>query len=137
MDPLPIVDVAYATIRREISRRKIMTDVSSQGLNPSEIGSGLAAMKNKNFPRNHESDDRQKFRCSHCGGSRHTKEGCFKLVRYPDWWDDLQRRKTATKAPAYRTGGKAHLATADHPGEITPSHEHSGMDMERGEAAIT
>ena len=66
MDPLPIVDVAYATIRREISRRKIMIDVSSPGLDPSEIGSRLA-MKNKNFPRNRESDDRKKLRCSHCG----------------------------------------------------------------------
>ena len=136
MDPLPTVDVAYATIRRKISRRKIMTSVSSPGLDPSEIGSGLA-MKNKNFPRNRESDDRQKLRCSHCGGSRHTKEGCFKLVGYPDWWDDLQKRKAATKTPTYWTGGKANLATADHLGEITSSHEHSGMDMGKEEAAIT
>ena len=60
MDPLPTVDVAYATIRREISHRKIMTGHSSPGLDPSEIGSGLA-MKNKNFPRNRESDNRQKL----------------------------------------------------------------------------
>ena len=96
MDPLPTVDVAYATIRREISRRRIMTGVSSLGLDPSKIGSGLA-MKNKSFPRNRESDNWQKLRCSHCGGSRHTKEGCFKLVGYPNWWDDLQRRKATTK----------------------------------------
>ena len=96
MDPLPTVDVAYATIRWEISRRRIMIGVSSPGLDPSEIGSGLA-MKNKSLPRNRENDDRQKLRCSHCGGSRHTKEGCFKLVGYPNWWDDLQRRKATTK----------------------------------------
>ena len=50
MDHLPTVDVAYATIRREISRRKIITDVSSPGIDPSEFCSGLA-MKNKNFPQ--------------------------------------------------------------------------------------
>ncbi|XP_057526492.1 uncharacterized protein LOC130805723 [Amaranthus tricolor] len=132
MDPLPTVEVAYATIRREISRRKIMTGVSSPGIDPSEFGSGLA-VKNKNFPRNRETDDWQKLRCSHCGGSRHTKEGCFKLVGYPDWWDDLQKRKAAIKAPAHRTGGKANLANTDHPGETTSSY--SGMDFKRREEA--
>ena len=56
MDLLPTVDVAYATIRGEISRRKIMTGVSSPGIDPLEIGSGLVT-RNKNFPRNLESDD--------------------------------------------------------------------------------
>ena len=41
-DPLPTVEMAYATIRREISRRGIMTHTSSPGKIPSEIGSGLA-----------------------------------------------------------------------------------------------
>ena len=54
---------------------------------------------------------------------------------YFDWWDDLQKRKAATKAPAHRTGGKANVATADHPGAITSSY--SGMDLEKREAAMT
>ena len=53
---------------------------------------------------------------------------------YPDWWDDLQKRKAATKAPAHRTGGKANLASGDHPGEITSSY--SGMDLNKREASI-
>ena len=53
---------------------------------------------------------------------------------YPDWWDDLQKRKAATKAPAHRTGGKDNLASADHPGEITSSY--SGMDLNEREAAV-
>ena len=40
-DPLPTLDVAYATISREISRRGIMSHTSSSGLRPSEIGNGL------------------------------------------------------------------------------------------------
>ena len=74
--------------------------------------------------------------CSHCGGSRHTKEGCFKLVGYPNWWDDLLKRKAATKAPAPRTGGKANLATTNHPDEIPSSYEQSGMALGKGETTI-
>ena len=40
--PLPTVETAYATIRREIARRRIMNGVSSPGTSPSEIRSGLA-----------------------------------------------------------------------------------------------
>ena len=113
-EPLPMVETAYASIRREITRRNIMNGVSSPGTRPSEIGSGLAT-RNKPFQRSREEDDRRKLRCTHCGGFRHTKEGCFKLVGYPEWWDDLQKRRAATKAPANRTGGKANLSTADQP----------------------
>lgn len=42
LDPLPNPEAAYATIRREISRRGIMRTTSSLGLGPSEIGRGLA-----------------------------------------------------------------------------------------------
>ena len=72
-EPLPTVEAAYATIRREIARRRIMNGVSSLGTSPSEIGSGLA-MRNKTLQRSREEDDRRKLRCTHCGGSRHTKE---------------------------------------------------------------
>lgn len=98
MEPLLTEEVAYATIRREISRRKI------------------------------------KLRCSCCGGSRHTKEGCFKLVGYPDWWDDLRRRKATNKAPTHQTGGKANLASGHQPG---PSlFEKSGMAIKQEIFAI-
>ncbi|KAJ0045363.1 hypothetical protein Pint_05391 [Pistacia integerrima] len=33
------------------------------------------------------------LKCSHCGNSRHTRDTCFKLHGYPDWWNDLQAKK--------------------------------------------
>ena len=114
-EPLPMVETAYASIRREITRRNIMNGVSSPGTRPSEIGSGLAT-RNKPFQRSREEDDRRKLRCTHCGGSRHTKKGCFKLVGYPEWWDDLQKRRAATKAPP--TGPAARLTS------VLPINQH-------------
>ncbi|XP_057540796.1 uncharacterized protein LOC130818653 [Amaranthus tricolor] len=134
-EPLPMVETAYASIRREITRRQIMTGVSSPGTSPSEIGSGLST-RNKPFQRTREDDDRRKLRCTHCGGSRHTKEGCFKLVGYPEWWDDLQKRRAATKAPASRTGGKANLSTTDQPTSCQNSGELGEWRTEEGEATV-
>ena len=48
-DPLPTVDVAYATMRREISRRGIMVGAPSLGKYTSEIGCGLAAKHRLDF----------------------------------------------------------------------------------------
>ena len=31
--------------------------------------------------------DLSKLFCEHCKKTRHTKETCFELNRYPEWWD--------------------------------------------------
>ncbi|XP_057529718.1 uncharacterized protein LOC130808253 [Amaranthus tricolor] len=112
LDLLPTVDMAYATIRREISRRGIMIHASSSGKNPSEIGSGLAVKHHRsNVSFRRDMEDKAYLKCSYCGGSRHTKEGCFKLIGYPEWWEEHRQQKTATKAQSKQTGGKANMVT--------------------------
>ena len=37
--------------------------------------------------------DKSKLKCSNCGGTRHTREGCFELIGYPDWWKDPRKKK--------------------------------------------
>ena len=97
--PLPTVEMAYATIRREISRSGIITHASSPGKNPSEIESGLAVKHHRSDSSSRrDMEDKTHLKCSYCGGSRHTKEGCFKLIGYPEWWEEHRQRKAATKA---------------------------------------
>lgn len=134
--PLPTVEKVYATVRREISRRSIMNGVSSLGSGPSEIGSGLA-MQSKHPQRSREEEDRRKLRCCHYGGSKHTKESCFEIVGYSEWWDDFQRRRAATKVPASRTGDKAHLTTAEPPSSHTYSGKGVGCDEKREGETVT
>ena len=77
--------MAYATIRREISRRGIMIHASSSGKNPSEIESGLAVKHHRSDSSSRrDMEDMTHLKCSYCGGNRHTKEGCFKLIGYPE-----------------------------------------------------
>ena len=109
-DPLPTLEMAYAMIRREIARRGIMGTTSSLGTSPSEIGKGLA-IKNRPEPSfRRDNGDRIHLKCTHCGGTKHTKEGCFKLIGYPEWWEEHKHRRSATKAIVTRIGDKTHLA---------------------------
>ena len=119
--------MAYAVIRREVARRGIMNHVSSLGRGPSEIDSGLTTHRSDkpSFRR----EDRTNLRCSHCSSKGHTKDGCFKLIGYPDWWEDLQKKKATTKAPASRIGGKALLAAIDPTG----GSDEGGVCMEISE----
>ncbi|RVW67242.1 hypothetical protein CK203_063319 [Vitis vinifera] len=32
------------------------------------------------------------MKCSHYGNSKHTRDTCFKLHGYPDWWHELQAK---------------------------------------------
>uniref|UniRef100_A0A2N9HID0 GAG-pre-integrase domain-containing protein n=1 Tax=Fagus sylvatica TaxID=28930 RepID=A0A2N9HID0_FAGSY len=46
-------------------------------------------------------------------GAKHTRDTCFKLHGYPDWWSDLQakkRRDTSSKDEAHGTAAVAHAA---------------------------
>lgn len=36
--------------------------------------------------------------------SRHTKETCFKLVGYPDWWEDGHKKSTGQGKPVTVVG---------------------------------
>ncbi|XP_057518458.1 uncharacterized protein LOC130799377 [Amaranthus tricolor] len=82
-DPLPTIEMAYAMIRRELARCGIMSTTSSLGGNPSEIGKGLAIRGQSETLLRRDNGDRTYLKCTHCGGSKHTKEGCFKLIGYP------------------------------------------------------
>ncbi|GJS08317.1 ribonuclease H-like domain-containing protein [Tanacetum coccineum] len=68
---------------------------------PQGIATGLIAGETKGvgfvtkgYCRNNDKkkwvtkDDKSHLKCEKCGMSRHTKEQCFRIVRYPDWRTD-------------------------------------------------
>nr|GEU96267.1 putative RNA-directed DNA polymerase [Tanacetum cinerariifolium] len=44
-------------------------------------------------------DDKSHLKCEECGISRHTKEQCFRIVSYPDWWTDGNKKGTKSAKP--------------------------------------
>ncbi|KAH6817843.1 hypothetical protein C2S51_001446 [Perilla frutescens var. frutescens] len=113
-DPLPSVESAYATIRKEAARIRIMRSATSETADLSssgEIGAGLLSKTpgrgGHRRPDNRMGKpvvDKTKLHCSHCGMTKHTKETCFKLVGYPEWWED------GHKAGKSNNNGKAAAA---------------------------
>ena len=88
LDPLPTLDKAIAIIRREISRRGIMSSRSSSEPSSSEIGNGPVVRNRSDYSSfRRDPTDKTHLIRDHRGGSRHTKEWCFKLIGYPDWWE--------------------------------------------------
>ena len=94
LDPLPIVEEAYASIRRKVLRRGIMKMEPSSDLESPGSG-GVFTAKGRTY---RQEDDKTHLKCSHCGGIRHTKNECFKLVGYSEWWPDT--KKKGEKKPA-------------------------------------
>uniref|UniRef100_A0A803LUQ7 Uncharacterized protein n=1 Tax=Chenopodium quinoa TaxID=63459 RepID=A0A803LUQ7_CHEQI len=97
----------------------------------SEIGGGFAAKGRTERPNFRQEDEKAKLRCSHCGGSRHTKEGCFKLVGYPDWWADRKKKggKASSGKAAY-TSGEASTEGEETATAAAVTSSTSGQNME-------
>ncbi|XP_078154779.1 uncharacterized protein LOC144550675 [Carex rostrata] len=107
MASFPSVEQAYAIVWRETSRQGVMLKgeegmgssiaMMSQGYKRFEVNSGLNKYQYK--------QDKAKLKCSHCGGMGHVKEGCFKLIGYPEWYHEKRMKQQGEKAK-----GKANLA---------------------------
>ncbi|VFR00760.1 unnamed protein product [Cuscuta campestris] len=99
-EPLPSVEEAYAQIRREAARKGIMKGEGggpSSGETPSGIGGGLVATRVAVRSENRQSssrtyEEKSHLKCTYCGGIKHTAEGCFKRIGYPEWWPDSPKR---------------------------------------------
>lgn len=67
--------------------------------------------------------DKSKLKCTHCGMMKHIKEQCFKLVGFPEWWNDGHKKgKTVGEE-----GGTA-TAAVGNPKVTGSSNDSSGHD---------
>lgn len=153
--PLPMVEEAYAIIRREISRREILTGKPSSEIDSSGIGSGLITKQKCSFenhfsgsefnsksrpckiPNRREEDDKTHLHCTYCGGNWQTKDGCFKLIGFPDWWEEHQARKKgkdmSKKPDDRRKGGGSHAFLG---ADYVPEHGRGEAAMKVGEGNL-
>ena len=125
--PFPTVEQAYAHVRREAIRQAVMTtsspnDLPGAGLASKSLKHNLQTQPSSGFLSLHggKSGSNYKSRgnsdgtkCSHCGSAKHTRETCFKLHGYPDWWHELQARKRRDGGGPDDRTGKAAVAAAE------------------------
>nr|GEW18756.1 hypothetical protein [Tanacetum cinerariifolium] len=105
LETLPSAETAYATVRKEAAHQNILgaTSNESQGIATRLIvgsgeteGIGLAI---KGYRRNDGKkpfvkEDKSHLTCEECGMTKHTKEQCFRIVGYPNWWTDGHKKGT-------------------------------------------
>lgn len=128
LKPFPSIEQAYAHVRREDLRQSVMIS----GVEAVASGAVMAikgvksgqSQKSGSFSRSKGHSDGNK--CTHCGSTKHTRETCFKLHGYPDWWHELQARKKPD------VPGRAAVATAESQLSLIPVAEPSTSTPHQG-----
>ncbi|KAF7827439.1 Retrovirus-related Pol polyprotein from transposon TNT 1-94 [Senna tora] len=90
--PLPSLNKAYAMVISEETQRQVNLSYST--------GEGSSAMmvkssqgKNDTGPSKRGGVSKKDKYCDHCKVNGHTRDACFKLHGYPDWWKEMKEKK--------------------------------------------
>lgn len=140
LKPFPSVEQAYAFVRREDTRQAVMISgvetttgvvMASKGtkMGPPHTSSKGGSLYLNNGKTNATTKgikiQSEGGGCTHCGNSKHTRETCFKIHGYPDWWNELKGKKAATSDG---NSGKAALVTSTL--SFTPEADFSSNSMD-------
>ncbi|KAK3037179.1 hypothetical protein RJ639_031066 [Escallonia herrerae] len=91
-DPIPELEACHALIRCESVRRTKMVEESER----TEASAMVTRYRrSQNQPKPTNAADKSTYKCTHCNQNGHTKNRCYELVGYPEWWDhnrDLRKR---------------------------------------------
>lgn len=106
MDPLPKVAKAFSMVVSAENQKSVSLSLSPSTPEASPLLARTSFSKSDVDPKS--SSKKRDFKkpdkmCDHCGIAGHTKDACFKLHGYPDWYDDYKKSKkagTAKKAVA-------------------------------------
>nr|GEW52555.1 hypothetical protein [Tanacetum cinerariifolium] len=136
VDPLPTAEAAYTIVRKEAAHRNILGATNNE---PHGIAIGLidgetegVGFVTKGYRRNDGTkkwvtrDDKSHLKCEKCGMSRHTKEQCFHIVGYPDWWTDGNKKGTKSAKTEKEKGTKS----AKTEKEKVPTTNNSSINKE-------
>ena len=113
ISPLPDLDTVYQTIvQNETIRSGVVKDAEVMSF-ASQISASSHSLprddsRTGGFSQNRDASrfipvNRDPSRvCTGCGRSGHEVSGCFKIIGYPEWWEDKPRKN---KAPSGRGHG--------------------------------
>ncbi|KAJ8631884.1 hypothetical protein MRB53_025220 [Persea americana] len=139
LKPFPTVEQAYAHVRREDVRQMVMTSgaatapgvvMASKGIKADHYHTppktGILSLSNgKSNPSSKSKAPSDGMKCTHCGNAKHTRETCFKVHGYPDWWHDLQARKKREAPIIDDSTGRAAMVTGEPSLSLTSQVESS------------
>ncbi|RZB86491.1 Exocyst complex component EXO70B1 [Glycine soja] len=134
MQPFPMVEQAYALVRREDLSHSVMMvneDIASGGAMLSRRGHKpqhrlSLQMTSNGKPTTKSQSQGEGEGCKHCGNMKHTKETCFKLHGYPDWWHELKEKKKRESSGGNNSGRAALVSVEPQLSLITQQESPSG-----------
>jgi len=108
LDPLPSVNKAYSMIQR-VERQRQVTHTSAVSkevaactnrLNVAEmsVSESVNALVARGTVKKDFKKSKMNKVCDHCQKPGHDKDQCFKLIGYPEWYDDLKDKKKSFRA---------------------------------------
>ncbi|XP_021629688.1 uncharacterized protein LOC110627652 [Manihot esculenta] len=86
MDPLPTVNKAYSMVVKFESQREVLGAMNDN--------SESLVLLNKSYSQSQTRSRKLDTKKAHCNMDGHTREGCFRLIGYPDWFKS--KNKTGT-----------------------------------------
>ncbi|KAK0600689.1 hypothetical protein LWI29_017477 [Acer saccharum] len=106
-DPPLTLEQSYQTVRRVSVHKQVMGTQA-----PLTESSVMALNYKKGQPQGSWNSHRETrplrldLECTHCGEKGHTKQKCYEVIGYPEWWDFTKRpkkniaaKKDAAKSP--------------------------------------
>ncbi|KAL0361517.1 UNVERIFIED_CONTAM: Retrovirus-related Pol polyprotein from transposon RE2 [Sesamum radiatum] len=105
-EPLSSVSKAYSMILRVEKQREVHSGFPSSGQNMVMQARGNVFRRPGNatvFQKRKTAAERRNQLCEHCGKTGHTKEVCFEIHGYPDWYRNLLEQRRRDGASTSRT----------------------------------
>lgn len=135
LDPLPTVHKAYSMALRVEKQREVQInfaapiEISAMFVKSSSSNSGFKKQNPTQFKgkQDYKQKNQSDRYCNFCKITGHTRESCFKLNGYPDWYKELKDKKKSNF-------NSAHLVDGNYPGlqesPINAETEHISNEME-------
>ncbi|XP_010274374.1 PREDICTED: uncharacterized protein LOC104609701 [Nelumbo nucifera] len=120
MEPLPSVNEAYSMILRVEKQREVHLNLVEKVENSTmfvraSMGRGSDAKRGKHKKSSYNDKKNEKYEklsCDHCSIGGYTKDTCFKLHGYLEWYKELKEQRSKV------TGGRNVANTADNPLDV-------------------
>jgi hypothetical protein len=110
-NPTPNLRSTYAFVRREELRQAAML------ASPPHESSALMTIQHSPSALvssgSWKPEDKESLFCTHCKGTKHTRETCFKLNGYPDWF--RKKGEGSSRHKGGKTESRAHTTTVHTP----------------------
>ncbi|KAJ0077247.1 hypothetical protein Patl1_36424 [Pistacia atlantica] len=124
--PFPTVEQVYAHVCREAIRQSVMITGSANGVSSAILATKRLRLGSSAHPPTMHNGKHKScassdgLKCSHCGNSRHTRDTCFKLHGYLDWWNDLEAKKGRDLGTKDAGSGQPIVVTVEPQLSFTP-----------------